>query len=194
VKGPPDTRRLKVLEEDASVCDSCGLCQGKINTVFSRGSPYASLMFVGEAPGENEDMVGKPFVGPSGELLDQMVTAMELDPGIDIYVCNAIKCRPENNRRPTYEELAACKPYLIEQIRIVQPDVIVALGKSASYALSDDVPLELLFPQGWAGKWREYLGIPVITTYHPAYLLRTPSAKKTVGRHLYAIKEKLNGK
>lgn len=188
---PDPVRRLTVLAEDAAVCDACGLHESRINSVFSRGSPYARLMFVGEAPGEQEDLAGSPFVGPSGQLLDQMIAAMKLDKNVDVYVCNAIKCRPPNNRRPEPAEIHACKGFLQAQIRLVQPKVIVALGKSASLALSDDVPLELLFPQGWAGKWREYMGIPMITTYHPAYLLRTPSAKSIVGKHLYQVLEKI---
>lgn len=184
-------RRLAVLEEDAAVCEMCGLHEGRTNSVFSRGSPHARLMFVGEAPGEQEDLSGQPFVGPAGQLLDKMIAAMKLDREADVYICNAIKCRPPENRRPEPGEIHACKGFLQMQIRLVQPKVIVALGKSASLALSDDVPLELLFPKGWAGKWREYMGVPVCTTYHPSYLLRTPSAKKEVGKHLYTVLEKL---
>lgn len=183
-------RHLRVLQEDAAICDACGLHENRTKSVWSRGSPHARLMFVGEAPGEQEDLAGLPFVGPSGQLLDKMIAAMGLEES-QVYICNAIKCRPPDNRRPDPKELYACQAFLREQIRLVQPKVIVALGKSASQALADDVPLELLFPQGWAGKWREYMGVPVITTYHPAYLLRTPSAKKIVGKHLYAVLEKL---
>lgn len=190
---PDLVRRLTVLEEDASVCDECGLHETRINPVFSRGSPYARLMFVGEAPGEQEDLAGKPFVGPAGQLLDKMIAAMGLEKNSEVYICNAVKCRPPENRKPTPHELYACQGYLQQQIRLIQPKIIVALGKSASQALADDMPLELLFPKGWAGRWREYMGIPVLTTYHPAYLLRVPSAKKEVGKHLYDVLEKLKG-
>lgn len=183
-----ELRRLQILQEDAAVCDSCGLHESRTNSVFSRGSPQAHLMFVGEAPGRHEDEQGKPFVGQSGELLDRMIAAMGL---ADVYICNAIKCRPPDNRTPTSQELETCRPYLEQQILLTKPKVIVALGKSAGYALADGASENEVFAKGWAGRWREYKGTPLLITYHPAYLLRTPAAKKEVGRHLRSVLERL---
>ncbi|MBL8606657.1 MAG: uracil-DNA glycosylase, partial [Myxococcales bacterium] len=148
---------------------ACELGKTRTNTVFSRGNPAAKLCFVGEAPGADEDEQGVPFVGRAGQLLDKMIGAMGLDPETDVYVCNIIKCRPPGNRRPTPEESAACIPYLHEQLAIVEPRVIVALGNTAVQTLlATSVGITKL-----RGQWKLYKGTtPVMPTSHPSYLLR----------------------
>ena len=155
-------------------CTLCSLCDGRKNVVFERGSRKAEWMFVGEGPGEEEDAQGYPFVGKSGQLLDKMILAMKLDKDHDVYVCNVVKCRPPYNRNPEIDEITACKNYLLSQIELVKPKKIIALGRFASQTLLDS---NLAI-----GKLRNkvhcFKEIPLIVTYHPAYLLRNPGAKK----------------
>ncbi|MBC7172707.1 MAG: uracil-DNA glycosylase [Polyangiaceae bacterium] len=181
-KLPPDRSRLAVLADEAAVCDRCVLHAGRTKSVFSRGSPNAELVFVGEGPGFHEDQQGLPFVGPAGELLDRMIAAMGYRPD-DVYVCNVVKCRPPENRTPNPEEAAACAPFLEEQLRIVAPRAIVALGRCATEGLG------LMPPDGrdWRGKLRAYQGVPVMPTYHPAFLLRSPQFKKQVWEDLKLV-------
>lgn len=187
---PP--RPLPVLLSEVSSCTKCGLHETRTKTVFSRGNPEAKLCFVGEAPGADEDAQGVPFVGRAGQLLDKMIKAMGLDPEKDVYVCNIIKCRPPNNRRPEPDEVAMCIPYLHEQIAQVDPKVIVALGNtSVGTLLGTTLGITRV-----RGTWKLYRGkIPVMPTYHPSYLLR-PSpqqaeAKRQAWEDLQAVMKEL---
>ncbi|MCL2777422.1 MAG: uracil-DNA glycosylase [Polyangiaceae bacterium] len=171
-------RPLPVIAEEVKTCQKCGLSASRTNTVFSRGSPEAKLCFVGEAPGADEDAQGIPFVGRAGQLLDRMIAAMGLDPKSDVYICNIIKCRPPGNRRPEPDEMNTCIPYLHEQLAIVDPKVIVALGNTAVGALLGTT----LGITKVRGQWKLYRGkIPVMPTYHPSYLLR-PGPQQASGR------------
>ncbi len=173
VLAPPATgsapRSLLVLEQAAAGCTACRLAETRTRTVFARGNPEASLVFLGEAPGADEDAQGVPFVGRAGQLLDKMIVAMGLSPERDVYVCNIVKCRPPQNRRPEADELAACAPFLDEQLANVSPKVIVALGNTAVGALfNTKMGITRL-----RGEWKLYKGrIPTMPTYHPSYLLR----------------------
>ena len=154
------------VDHDAS-CPHCTSATGHTNTVFGTGNPDASLMFIGEAPGMEEDLQGVPFVGAAGKKLDQIIEAMGLC-RTDVYIANTLKCRPPDNRTPTPNEVAACGPYLKSQIEIISPSVIVTLGSPASkYILETTTGITRL-----RGIWGAYKGIPVMPTYHPAYLLR----------------------
>ena len=167
-------------------CTLCKLHKGRHNIVFGVGDPRARLMFVGEAPGEDEDLKGEPFVGKAGQLLTKMIEAMGLRRE-DVYICNTVKCRPPNNRNPEPDELAACEPFLKGQLASVKPEVIVTLGKFAAQALlRDQTPITRL-----RGQWREYEGIPVMPTFHPAYLLRSPQEKVKVWEDLKDVMKKL---
>ena len=168
---PPE---LEALRSKVSACTACALHSGRRQTVFGVGNPRADWMFVGEGPGEEEDRRGEPFVGRAGKLLDAMLRAMDLDRTI-VYIANIVKCRPPNNRNPGLEEAAACIPYLRRQIELIAPRLIVALGAVAAQRL-----LETDRPVGaMRGKlhYAEHLEPPVLVTYHPAYLLRSPGQK-----------------
>ena len=152
----------------------CALGATRTHTVFARGNPEAKLCFIGEAPGADEDAQGLPFVGRAGQLLDKMIGAMGLSPEKDVYICNIIKCRPPANRPPTSEETATCIPYLHEQLALVKPKVIVALGNTAVASLLDTK----LGITKLRGQWKLYKGTTlVMPTYHPSYLIR-PSAQQ----------------
>jgi uracil-DNA glycosylase len=162
------------VQEEVASCTKCGLSATRTNTVFFRGNPEAKLCFIGEAPGADEDAQGKPFVGRAGQLLDKMIAAMGLDPEKDVYVCNIIKCRPPGNRKPEPNETETCIPYLHEQLDIVEPKVIVALGNTAVGALLGTK----LGITKVRGQWKLYRGkTPLMPTYHPSYLIR-PSAQQ----------------
>ena len=168
-------------------CTLCKLHKGRHTIVFGVGNPEARLMFVGEAPGEDEDLKGEPFVGKAGQLLTKMIEAMGLRRE-DVYICNTVKCRPPNNRNPEPDELAACEPFLKGQLASVKPEVIVTLGKFAAQALlREQTPITRL-----RGQWREYEGIPVMPTFHPAYLLRSPQEKTKVWEDLQSVMKKLS--
>lgn len=158
-------------------CPHCTKAKGYTQTVFGDGSPDARLMFIGEAPGADEDRTGVPFVGRAGQKLNDMIAAMGLKRE-EVYIANVLKARPPNNATPTPEEAQRCGPYLLEQIRIVRPDVIVTLGKpAANFLLGNSEAMGSL-----RGHWHEFEGIPVMPTFHPAYLLRayTPDNRKKV--------------
>jgi len=169
------------LREAVAGCRACGLCEKRRQTVFGVGHPRAHWMVVGEAPGEQEDLRGEPFVGPAGRLLDQMLAALgltraeaaaegapALTPERQVYIANTLKCRPPGNRNPEPAELAKCEPFLVRQIELVQPQVILAMGRFAVQALlRTDEPIGRL-----RGRVHRYQGVPLIVTYHPAYLLR----------------------
>jgi len=161
--------RLAQVAGQVAACIKCGLSASRTNTVFARGNPDARLCFVGEAPGADEDEQGLPFVGRAGQLLDRMIGAMGLLPEDDAYICNILKCRPPGNRRPEPEEMATCIPYLHEQLALVRPRVIVALGNTAVAALLETK----MGITRVRGQWKLYRGhVLVMPTYHPSYLLR----------------------
>lgn len=164
-----DARRvaLEVVRDEVSRCEGCRLSTTRTQTVFSRGDLFARLAFVGEGPGEQEDLRGLPFVGPAGQLLDKIIAAMGLSPEA-VYVANIVKCRPPNNRVPQEDEMRACTPFLVRQLGLVKPEVIVALGKTAaSYLLQSKASMGSL-----RGKWHAWEGVAVMPTWHPSYVLR----------------------
>ena len=169
-------------------CTRCDLCQGRQSIVFGDGNPDADLMFIGEGPGEQEDLRGLPFVGRAGELLTQMIEKGIGIPRSEVYICNIVKCRPPRNRNPLPSEVSACRPFLDGQIRAVAPQVIVTLGKpAASLLLGREVAITRL-----RGTWQEYRSIPLMPTLHPAYVLRqyTPDNRRAVWQDLQAAFER----
>jgi uracil-DNA glycosylase len=157
------------LEARVSSCERCRLCEKRTNTVFGVGDREADWMLIGEAPGENEDKQGEPFVGQAGKLLDNMLRSLDLARGTNVYIANVIKCRPPGNRNPEQDEVARCEPYLQRQVALVKPKLIVALGRFAAQSLlKTEASISSL-----RGRVHEYEGVPVIVTYHPAYLLRS---------------------
>jgi len=163
------------LRQRALTCTQCRLAGTRKNVVFGVGNPNADLMFIGEAPGRDEDEQGEPFVGRAGQLLTDIIKAMKLTRD-DVYIANVIKCRPPENRNPEPDELDACRPYIRRQVELIQPRVIVTLGRFALQSL-----LEKSYGiTSVRGTWLDYNGVKVMPTYHPAYLLRTPAAKKDV--------------
>ncbi len=177
-------RDLAALQALVATCEKCGLCKTRTQTVFSDGYPLAKLMFVGEAPGRDEDLRGIPFVGRAGQLLDKMIAAIDMQRE-EIYICNVLKCRPPDNRTPAPEEVAQCRPYLEQQVALVRPVVICALGLSAVQAL-----LETKATMGsMRGKTYSFRGIPLIPTYHPAALLRNPGLKRDAWIDLQRVRD-----
>ena len=180
--------RLVTLQAEVDSCTSCGLCKERQHPAFARGTGSSGIVFVGEGPGADEDAQGIPFVGAAGQLLDRMIAAMGLARD-DVYVCNIIKCRPPNNRKPTDDEIAACRHFVVEQLQLIEPQVIVALGATAVEGL---LGLKLGITR-LRGTWRLYEGrIPVMPTFHPAYLLRKPDAKREVWEDLQAVLARVN--
>lgn len=168
------------LKESVAGCVKCGLCKGRTKTVFGVGDEKAKWLFIGEGPGRNEDQTGEPFVGQAGKLLDNMLKAIGVKRGENAYIANIVKCRPtdENgrDRPPSSAEAAACMPYLERQIALIQPTVLVALGKTAAVSLlglDHETPVSKL-----RGTVHTYAGLPLVVTYHPAYLLRTMADKR----------------
>ena len=176
--GPVAMLDWPALRSAVAACTACGLCQSRQQTVFGTGHLRAHCMIVGEPPGEQEDAQGEPFVGESGQLLDRMLAALGLSrqpgqPARQVYITNALKCRPPRNRNPSPEELAQCQPFLLRQLALVQPRVILAMGRFAVQSLlGSDAPLGKL-----RGQVHDWHGVPLVVTYHPAYLLRQPQAK-----------------
>ncbi|MFO7570280.1 MAG: uracil-DNA glycosylase [Smithellaceae bacterium] len=167
--------RLNEVGKEVAGCVLCPLSQTRKHVVFGDGNPEAKIVFVGEAPGADEDEQGLPFVGRAGQLLTNIIKAMGLERE-DVYICNILKCRPPGNRNPMPEEIRHCEPYLKRQLEILSPQVICALGTFAAHTLLEtDVPISQL-----RGRFHMYEGIKLMPTYHPAYLLRNPSAKKAV--------------
>ena len=178
--------RLQVLAEQAAACAECELHRGRTNSVFARGKPHTDLVFVGEGPGYHEDQEGLPFVGRAGQLLDRMIAAMGYERD-GVYICNVVKCRPPENRTPLPTEAQACARYLVPQLDLIRPKAIVALGRCAAENL------QVVPPAGrWRGVWGGWRGIPVMPTYHPAFLLRSPQFKKPVWEDLQAVLKVLN--
>ena len=182
-----DGSALRAIREDIGDCRRCKLHPTRKNIVFGVGNPAADLVFVGEAPGANEDAQGEPFVGDAGQLLTKMIQAMGWARE-DVYIANILKCRPPGNRNPEPDEIEQCEPFLIRQLAALKPRVIVALGKFAAQCLLRryDTPISAL-----RGRFHEYQGIRVMPTYHPAYLLRTPSAKRQVWDDLQQVMAEL---
>ncbi len=171
---PPGWATLEELERTVSACTRCPLCGSRTQTVFSDGNPNAEVVFVGEAPGADEDRQGVPFVGRAGQYLTRIIERGMKMRREDVYICNVLKCRPPNNRDPSTEEKRSCEPYLVRQLDLIQPKVIVALGRhAANTLLKSDASTGAL-----RGKWHEYNGIPLRVTYHPSYLLRCQNDPK----------------
>lgn len=184
---------LEQLAQHCNQCQRCGLAEGRKNVVVSRGNPNASIMIVGEGPGEQEDEQGLPFVGKSGQLLDKVLASVRLDTQNDVYICNVVKCRPPGNRDPRAGEMAACVPYLREQVRLVDPKIILLTGGIALKGL-------LGIKEGITkvrGNWMEWEGRYCMPIFHPAYLLRNPSKDKgkpkwLMWQDIQAIRKKLD--
>ncbi len=168
VESPPRGELLETIREELGECTRCPLSRVRRNIVFGEGSPCAGILFVGEAPGSEEDRTGRPFVGKAGQLLNQIIeNGMGLSRA-EVYIGNILKCRPPMNRTPKDEEIQVCLPFLKKQIRAIRPRVIVSLGRPAARALLQvDEPMHRL-----RGNWLAYEGIPLLPTYHPAYVLR----------------------
>ncbi len=185
VKDAPES--LESLRQEVSRCAFCDLHATRTNVVFGSGNPKASLMFVGEAPGQDEDLQGLPFVGRAGQLLTKIIEAMGLKRQ-DVYIANILKCRPPNNRAPLPTEILACADNLRRQIDLIKPKVICTLGKFASQTLlKTGISITAL-----RGKFQEYNGIKVMPTFHPAYLLRNPQDKKLVWEDMKKIRKEIS--
>ncbi len=177
---------LDELRKYLNGCIKCKLHKNRKNIVFGEGNPNAELVFVGEAPGRKEDIEGRPFVGEAGRLFTRIIKAMGLERK-DVYICNVVKCRPPRNRDPEPDEIKACFPFLEAQLRIISPKVICTLGRIAAQTLlGKDFKITKQ-----RGNWYSYKDIPVMPTFHPAYLLRNPSEKKLVWEDMKKIMEKL---
>ena len=177
---------LARVAEEAAACVRCGLAEGRRTVVFARGNPNAELMLIGEGPGAEEDRQGLPFVGPAGQLLDRIVAAMGMSRD-EVYVCNVVKCRPPGNRDPLPDEVAACRAFLQEQVRLVRPRVIVALGRVAAQTLlGTDAPVGRM-----RGEWHALLGVPLRVTYHPAAILRNQALKRPTWEDMRVVRDHL---
>ena len=189
----PDNKATHVRSEtlddiraELGDCTRCKLYSGRHHIVFGEGDPHADLVFVGEAPGGDEDRQGRPFVGRAGKLLSDIITAMGLTRE-QVYICNILKCRPPQNRNPEPDEIAACEPFLVKQLRAIRPRMICALGKFAAQTLlKTDTPISAL-----RGRFHSYHDIRLMPTYHPAYLLRNPGAKKQTWEDVQMIMKEL---
>ncbi|MGH7899353.1 MAG: uracil-DNA glycosylase [Candidatus Binatia bacterium] len=178
---------LSTVRDEIGDCRRCKLCERRTNIVFGVGNPNAEVMFVGEGPGEDEDLKGEPFVGRAGQLLTEIITkGMGLERS-DVYIANVVKCRPPGNRNPEPDEIAACQPFLMRQIDAVSPKVIVALGKFAAQTLlGTATPISKL-----RGRWFTFRGRKLMPTFHPSYLLRTPSDKRLAWEDIKLVMQEL---
>lgn len=184
--GKTEPLELAVVEEQLQDCTRCALSKQRARVVYGIGNPDADLVLIGEAPGREEDRQGIPFVGEAGQLLDRILAAMNLSRE-QVYICNLIKCRPPANRDPLPEEIACCEPFLQQQLALIRPQLIVALGRFASQSLlRTNTPITKL-----RGNWHEYAGIPLLPTFHPAYLLRNPAGKREVWEDMKQVMERL---
>jgi DNA polymerase len=182
----PESELAVLRDEAIGDCRRCKLAPSRTQIVFGVGNSRAELVFVGEAPGADEDAQGVPFVGAAGQLLTRIIEAMGLRRD-DVYIANIIKCRPPGNRNPQPDEIAACEPFLIAQLEIIAPKVICALGTFAAQTLlKTKDPISRL-----RGRWHAYQGIPLMPTFHPAYLLRNPGEKKVVWADVQSVMTKL---
>ena len=177
----------ETFEQELRDCSRCGLCRQRTNIVPGEGDPKARLMFIGEGPGADEDRLGRPFVGRSGQLLDRMIAAIGLERG-ETYICNVVKCRPPGNRNPAPEEAAACLPFLRQQVALVRPRVIVLLGKvAARYTLNEEI-----FITRDHGRWFDRRGTWMMPTFHPSALLRDPAQKRAAWEDFQKVRAKLD--
>lgn len=178
--------KLLKISADLQGCMRCKLCHGRKSIVVGEGNSHASVVFVGEGPGEQEDLQGRPFVGKAGQLLDRMIEAICLDRS-QVYIANVVKCRPPGNRNPEYDEIQACNPFLHQQIDAIRPKVIVALGKFAAQTLlGTEEKISSL-----RGQFHSYRGAKLMPTFHPAYLLRNPSSKREAWIDLQKVAHEL---
>ncbi len=196
--GPAGGLGWAELRTQVANCRACTLCESRTQTVFGVGHEQAHWMVVGEAPGENEDLQGEPFVGAAGQLLDRMLAALNLTRSAEgerpaeqrVYIANTLKCRPPRNRNPSAEEMAKCEPFLVRQIELLKPRIILAMGKFAIQALlRSDEPVGRL-----RGRVHRYQGVPLIVTYHPAYLLRSLTEKARAWEDLCLAADVAEGK
>ena len=178
---------LDELRAQCLNCKKCGLCETRTNVVFGTGNPDANVLFIGEGPGENEDLQGKPFVGRGGMLLDKMLSVVDLSRDKNIYIANMVKCRPPKNRDPEETEVAACRPWLEEQIRIIDPKIIVCLGRVSAIRFID--PNFKVTKEH--GQFIEKDGRLVMGTFHPAAILRNPNQKPAAMEDFFALQEKI---
>ena len=187
VHGADPVSALRQIREDIGDCTRCRLHKhGRKQIVFGVGNPRAELMFIGEAPGADEDQQGEPFVGRAGQLLNNMIKAMGLSRE-DVYIANIIKCRPPNNRTPERDECETCSPFLMRQIEVIGPKAIVALGAvAAKTLLAINAPMSEL-----RGRWYDFRGTKLAVTYHPAFLLRDPRQKKETWKDLQMVMKDL---
>jgi len=182
----PTPDSLKLLAADLQGCSRCKLCEKRTTLVFGEGNPNADLVFVGEGPGEQEDLSGRPFVGKAGELLEKMINAIGLQRS-DVYILNVVKCRPPGNRNPEPDEIEACRPFLDRQLELLNPKVVVALGKFAAQTLlATDARISEL-----RGRFHPYRGAKLMPTFHPAYLLRSPESKREAWDDLQKVAQDL---
>jgi DNA polymerase len=182
----PQTENLQDLYHTIKDCHKCPLGDTRTNFVFGVGNPKAQIMFVGEAPGHDEDMKGEPFVGRAGQLLNKVLAALQLKRE-DVYIANILKCRPPNNRDPEPQEAATCEPYLIHQIKLIQPKIICCLGRIAAHRLlQTNMTLGQMREQ-----WFDYHGTPLTVTYHPAAVLRSPSYKRPLWEDMQRMMAKV---
>lgn len=180
---------LEKIRQDMGDCQRCKLCSTRTNIVFGSGNPEARLVFVGEAPGADEDVQGLPFVGRAGQLLTKIIESINLKRE-DVYICNVIKCRPPNNRFPEKDEISTCSQFLLRQLEVIRPKIICCLGAAAAQTI-----LKTKSSVGWIrGRFQDYRGAKLIVTYHPAYLLRNPDAKKDVWEDMKKIKALLESR
>jgi uracil-DNA glycosylase family 4 len=180
------SEQLLAIRRELGDCTRCKLAGGRTHLVFGVGNPAAELMFVGEGPGADEDQQGEPFVGKAGQLLTKMIEAMGFRRD-EVYIANVVKCRPPENRNPEPDEIEACEPFLRAQIGAISPKIIVALGKFAAQTLlRDPTPISRL-----RGGWREYEGVRLMPTFHPAYLLRSPGEKAKAWEDLKLVVREL---
>ena len=183
---PPARETLDEIRSDLGECQRCTLGKGRTRLVFGVGNPAARILFVGEAPGRDEDLQGEPFVGEAGQLLTKIIEAMGLSRG-DVYICNVLKCRPPGNRDPLPEEIEACGSYLLRQVKAIAPGAIVALGTfAAQMLLGTKEPISRL-----RGHFHDYHDVPLMPTFHPAFLLRNPERKREVWEDVKQVMRKL---
>jgi len=185
--GPLEAPDLRKMARALAGCKRCRLCQGRTQVVFGVGNPAARVVFMGEGPGADEDRLGEPFVGKAGQLLNAMLPSIGLERA-DVYIANVVKCRPPGNRDPEPDEAAACMPFLKRQIELIDPAVIVCLGRiAARYLLGTTAPIS-----SYRGRWMKWMGRDVLPTYHPAYLLRNPAAKRESWSDFKKLKARLD--
>lgn len=181
-------KSLEALKQKALACTACQLCQGRHNVVFGVGQPDAEVMFIGEGPGENEDLQGEPFVGRGGQMLDRLLAVVDLDRNRNIYIANIVKCRPPHNRDPLNTEQDACIPYLYDQIALIRPKIIVCLGRIAAMRLID--PEYRISRQH--GQWVEKDGVRMTAIYHPSALLRDESKRPETFEDLKSLQREIH--